>query len=71
MNSVGPVGPCAMPSPYAEKTLAPLEHMVIIQADPAGQLSAVGTLFILQIRIRQRRWFGYMLTRLVRMPLLL
>ena len=33
-----------MPSPYAEKTLEPLEHMVLIQADPAGQPSAVGML---------------------------
>ena len=44
VNSVGPVGPCAMASPYSEKTLEPLEHMVLIQADPAGQPSAVGTL---------------------------
>ena len=40
MNSVGPVGP----SPHVEKTLEPLEHMILIQADPAGQLSAAGTL---------------------------
>ena len=39
-----PVGPCEMPSPYAEKTHEPLEHAVLIQADPAGQPSAVGTL---------------------------
>ena len=44
VNSVGPIGPCAMPSPYAEKKLEPLEHMVLIQADPAGRPSAVGTL---------------------------
>ena len=44
MNSVGPVGPCEMPSPYAEKTQEPLEHAVLIQADPAGQPSAVGML---------------------------
>ena len=44
VKSVGPVGPCAMPSPDEEKTLEPLEHMVLIQADPAGQPSAVGTL---------------------------
>ena len=44
VNSVGPVGPCEMPSPYAEKTHEPLEHAVLIQADPAGQPSAVGTL---------------------------
>ena len=33
-----------MPSPYSEKTQEPLEHAVLIQADPAGQPSAVGTL---------------------------
>ena len=44
MNSVGPVGLCEMPSSYAEKTHEPLEHAVLIQADPAGQPSAVGTL---------------------------
>ena len=44
VKSVGPVGLCAMPSSDAEKTLEPLEHMVLIQADPAGQPSAVGTL---------------------------
>ena len=44
VNSVGPVGPCEIPSPYAEKTHEPLEHAVLIQADPAGQPSAVGTL---------------------------
>ena len=37
VNSVGPVGP----SPHAEKTLEPLEHMVHTQTDPAGQFSAV------------------------------
>ena len=37
MNSVGP-------SPHAEKTLEPLEHMVHTQTDPAGQFAAVGTL---------------------------
>ena len=40
MNSVGPVGP----SPHAEKTLEPLEHMVHTQTDPAGYFFAVGTL---------------------------
>ena len=44
VNSVGPVGPCAILSLYAEKTPEPLEHMVLLQADPAGQPSAVGTL---------------------------
>ena len=39
MNSVGPVGP----SPHAEKTLEPLEHMVHTQTDPAGQFAATGT----------------------------
>ena len=40
----GPVGPCEMPSPYSEKTQEPLEQAVLIQADPAGQSAAVGTL---------------------------
>ena len=40
----GPVGPCEMPSPYSEKTQEPLEHAVLIQADPAGQPAAVRTL---------------------------
>ena len=44
VNSVGPVGLCEMPSSYAEKTYEPLEDAVLIQADPAGQPSAVGTL---------------------------
>ena len=44
MNSVGPVGPCGMPSPYAEKIHEPLQHLVLIQDDPAGRPSAVGTL---------------------------
>ena len=35
----GPVGP----SPHAEKTLEPLEHMVHTQTDPAGQFTATGT----------------------------
>ena len=38
------VGPCEMPSPYSEKTQEPLEQAVLIQADPAGQSAAVGTL---------------------------
>ena len=33
-----------MPSPYSEKTQEPLEHAVLIQADPAGQSAAVGML---------------------------
>ena len=33
-----------MPSPYSEKTQEPLAHAVLIQADPAGQPSAVGSL---------------------------
>ena len=40
----GPVGPCEMPSPHSEKTQEPLEQTVLIQADPAGQSPAVGTL---------------------------
>ena len=40
----GPVGPCEMPSPFSEETQEPLEHAVLIQADPAGQPAAVGTL---------------------------
>ena len=44
VNSVGPVGPCGMPSPYAEKIHEQLQHTVLIQADPAGRPSAVGTL---------------------------
>ena len=44
MNSVGPVGPCGMLSPYAEKIHEPLQHSVLIQDDPAGRPSAVGTL---------------------------
>ena len=39
-NSVGPVG---LPQ-HAEKTLEPLEHMVLTQTDLAGQFDAVGTL---------------------------
>ena len=40
----GPVGPCEMPSPSSEETQEPLEHAVLIQADPDGQPAAVGTL---------------------------
>ena len=40
----GPVGPCEMPSPSSEKSQDPLEHAVLIHADPAGQDAAVGTL---------------------------
>ena len=40
----GPVGPCEMLSPYSEKTQEPLEQAVLIQAHPAGQSAAVGTL---------------------------
>ena len=41
----GPVGLCGMPSPHFEKTQEPLEQALLIQADPAGQSPAVGTLF--------------------------
>ena len=50
VNPVGPDGPvvaggpCEMLSPYSEKTQEPLEHALLIQADPAGQSAAVGTL---------------------------
>ena len=44
VNSVGPVGQCGMLSPYTEKIHEPLQHAVLIQADPAGRPSAVGTL---------------------------
>ena len=40
----GPVGPCEMASPGSCGTLEPLEHSVLIHADPAGQYAAVGTL---------------------------
>ena len=39
-----PVGPCETPSPSSCGTLEPLEHSVLIHADPAGQHAAVGTL---------------------------
>ena len=41
----GPVGPCETPSPNSEEIQEPLEHAVLIRADPAGQHAAVGTLF--------------------------
>ena len=40
----GPVGPCETPSPSSEESQDPLEHAVLIHADPAGQPAAVGTL---------------------------
>ena len=40
----GPVGPCETPSPSSEESQDPLEHVVLIHADPAGQPAAVGTL---------------------------
>ena len=40
----GPVGPCETPSPSSEEIQEPLEHAVLICADPAGQHIAVGTL---------------------------
>ena len=40
----GPVGPCETPSPSSCGALEPLEHSVLIHADPAGQHAAVGTL---------------------------
>ena len=40
----GPVGPCETPSPSSEESQDPLEHAVLIHADPAGQHAAVGTL---------------------------
>ena len=39
----GPVGPCETPSPSSEEIQDPLEHAVLIRADPAGQHAAVGT----------------------------
>ena len=33
----GPVGPCETPSPSSDEVLEPLEHVVLIRADPAGQ----------------------------------
>ena len=32
----GPVGPCETPSPISEETQEPLEHVVLIRADPVG-----------------------------------
>ena len=40
----GPIGPCETPSPSSCGILEPLEHLVLIHADPAGQHAAVGTL---------------------------
>ena len=40
----GPIGLCEMPSPSSCETMEPLEHSVLIHADPAGQHAAVGTL---------------------------
>ena len=40
----GPVGPYETPSPSSCGALEPLEHSVLIHADPAGQHAAVGTL---------------------------
>ena len=40
----GPVGPCETPSPSSCGVLEPLEHSVLIHADPDGQHAAVGTL---------------------------
>ena len=39
-----PVGPCETPSPNSEENQEPLEHAVLIHADPAGQHAAVGKL---------------------------
>ena len=44
VNTAGPVGPCEMPSPCSEETQEPLEQVVMLNADPAGQPAAVGTL---------------------------
>ena len=40
----GPVGPCETSSLSSEEIQEPLEHTVLIHADPAGQHAAVGTL---------------------------
>ena len=40
----GPVGPCETPFPSYEESQDPLERVVLIHADPAGQPAAVGTL---------------------------
>ena len=40
----GPIGPCETPSPNSCGVLEPLEHSVLIHADPAGQHAAVGML---------------------------
>ena len=36
--------PCETPSPSSEENQEPLEHAVLIHADPAGQHAVVGTL---------------------------
>ena len=38
----GPVGPCETPSPSSEEVQEPLEHVVLIRADPAGLYVAGG-----------------------------
>ena len=40
----GPVGPCETSSLSSEEIQEPLEHTVLIHADPAGQHAAVGKL---------------------------
>ena len=40
----GPVGPCETTSPSSYGALEPLEHSVLIHADPVGQHAAVGML---------------------------
>ena len=40
----GPVGPCETSSLSSEEIQEPLEHTVLIHADPAGQHAVVGTL---------------------------
>ena len=45
LNRIGPVGLCEMSSLSFEEIQEPLEHSVLIYADPAGQHAAVGTLF--------------------------
>ena len=44
LTAGGPVGPCETTSPSSCGALEPLEHSVLIHADPAGQHAAVGTL---------------------------
>ena len=40
----GPIGPCETPSPSSGESQDPLEHAVLIHADPAGQPAVVGML---------------------------